>query len=29
MYLNAAKGMSTKEAVTTASNQVKEIYAKA
>jgi len=29
MYLNAAKGMSTKEAVTTATNQLKEIYGKA
>ena len=29
MYQNAAKGMSTKEAVTTAANQLKEIYSKA
>ena len=29
MYQNAAKGMSTKEAVTTATNQLKEIYGKA
>jgi multiple sugar transport system substrate-binding protein len=29
MYQNAAKGMATKEAVTTATNQLKEIYSKA
>ncbi len=29
MYLNAAKGMSTKEAISTAANQLKEIYGKA
>jgi multiple sugar transport system substrate-binding protein len=29
MYLNAAKGMPTKEAVTTATNQLKEIYSRA
>jgi multiple sugar transport system substrate-binding protein len=28
MYQNAAKGMPTKEAVTTAANQLKEIYGK-